>query len=179
MMSDFTPQEEEQLHRFSTRVTCWLLGGLSLLCLSQVLYVVESDQQALVFQNGHLSEIKKQPGLYLKWPLIERVEKLPIVIHYSVSLPSFTIQGSNIRPLSLDITLSLEDATAYWLQVNDSPEFLSFHSKRALQQFLSHPDKASAIEDLPLHFQAVLQDRLDAMGLGLSVLTVEISSYLN
>ncbi|MEW5893007.1 MAG: protease modulator HflC [Pseudomonadota bacterium] len=48
-----------------------VLGALLLLALS--LYTVDQRQAAMVFQLGEIVDIKKEPGLYLKLPLVQNV----------------------------------------------------------------------------------------------------------
>lgn len=48
-----------------------ILGGLLLLSLS--IYTVDQRQAAMVFQLGEIVDIKKDPGLYLKVPLVQNI----------------------------------------------------------------------------------------------------------
>ena len=44
---------------------------LMLLALS--VFVVDQRQNAIVFKFGEIISVKKQPGLYFKWPVIENI----------------------------------------------------------------------------------------------------------
>ncbi|MCS6786659.1 MAG: protease modulator HflC [Thiobacillaceae bacterium] len=52
----------------------WVVGALVLLILASLsLYTVDQRQAALVFQLGEIVAVRKEPGLYVKVPLLQTV----------------------------------------------------------------------------------------------------------
>ena len=55
-------------------ITNILIGVVTvLIMLSLSLYVVDQRQTAIVFQLGEMVEVKTEPGLYFKFPLMQNV----------------------------------------------------------------------------------------------------------
>jgi len=53
--------------------TIVVIAAVILLVLSLTVFVVDQRQSAIVFRFGEIVSVKKQPGLYFKWPVIENV----------------------------------------------------------------------------------------------------------
>lgn len=50
------------------------LGMMLLVVASQALFTVDQRRQAIVFQWGEIKDVIKEPGLYVRWPLIQNVQ---------------------------------------------------------------------------------------------------------
>ena len=58
----------------SNRLSGFLGGVLVLLVLTSVsVFTVDQRENAIIFQLGEVKEVIKDPGLHLKWPLIQNV----------------------------------------------------------------------------------------------------------
>jgi len=56
-----------------SHLTVVVIVGVVLLVLALGIFVVDQRQNAIVFRFGEIVSVKKQPGLYFKWPALENV----------------------------------------------------------------------------------------------------------
>lgn len=86
-----------------------VLAGVAVLALSSV-YIVDEREKALVLQFGQVKQVKEQPGLGFKIPLIQQVDR------YDARVLGLATQPLEVTPL--DDRRLVVDAFARWRIVN-------------------------------------------------------------
>jgi membrane protease subunit HflC len=98
-----------------------VLAVLVLLALltSGTLFTVDQRQNAIVFQLGEVREVVKEPGLHLKWPLLQNVRLFDMrILTFDDAEPlRFLTQGN--RPVLVDsfVKWRITDVRQYYISV--------------------------------------------------------------
>ncbi len=96
-----------------------LIGGALLLALivaSSTLFVVDQRQVAVIYQFGEIKEVIPQPGLHVKWPIVQTVNFLDRRIQ--------TLDSPESRPI---FTAEKKSLVIDWLvkwRINDARQFI-------------------------------------------------------
>lgn len=98
----------------------FLVGGIVVLIIvSMSLFVVDQRQTAIVLQLGELVSVKKDPGLYWKWPLVQNVRYFDsrILTMDSVEPERFiTAEKKNVMVDSF-VKWKIDDVKQYYISV--------------------------------------------------------------
>lgn len=98
----------------------FLVGGIVVLIIvSMSLFVVDQRQTAIVLQLGELVSVKKDPGLYWKWPLVQNVRYFDsrILTMDSVEPERFiTAEKKNVMVDSF-VKWKIDDVKQYFISV--------------------------------------------------------------
>jgi membrane protease subunit HflC len=90
-----------------------------ILLVSGTLFTVEQRQNAIVFQLGEVREIVKEPGLHMKWPLLQNVRLFDMrILTFDDAEPlRFLTQGN--RPVLVDsfVKWRISDVRLYYVSV--------------------------------------------------------------
>jgi membrane protease subunit HflC len=90
-----------------------------ILLVSGTLFTVEQRQNAIVFQLGEVREIVKEPGLHVKWPLLQNVRLFDMrILTFDDAEPlRFLTQGN--RPVLVDsfVKWRITDVRQYYVSV--------------------------------------------------------------
>jgi membrane protease subunit HflC len=90
-----------------------------ILLVSGTLFTVEQRQNAIVFQLGEVREIVKEPGLHMKWPLLQNVRLFDMrILTFDDAEPlRFLTQGN--RPVLVDsfVKWRITDVRQYYVSV--------------------------------------------------------------
>ena len=72
------------------------------LVVSSTLFTVDQRQNAIVFQLGEVKEVLTEPGLHVKWPMLQNVQHFDMrILTYDDAEPlRFLTQGN--RPVLVD-----------------------------------------------------------------------------
>src|SRR5258706_13118786 len=103
-----------------------VLAALVVIALltSGTLFTVDQRQNAIVFQLGEVREIVKEPGLHLKWPLLQNVRLFDMrILTFDDAEPlRFLTQGN--RPVLVDsfVKWRIADVRQYYISVPGGDE---------------------------------------------------------
>lgn len=103
------------------RITSILTGLIIVLVLvgSQVIYIVDERQQALLFQLGEVIDVKTEPGLYFKIPIAQNVryfEKRILTMDSEEPERFITSEKKNVL-VDLFVKWRIVDLTQYFISV--------------------------------------------------------------
>ena len=89
------------------------------LLLSGMFFIVGQRQNAIVFQLGEVKKVVTEPGLHLKWPLLQNVRHFDMrILTYDDAEPlRFLTQGN--RPVLVDsfVKWKIQDVRQYYVSV--------------------------------------------------------------
>src|SRR3954469_4452161 len=105
------------------------------LLASSTLYTVDQRQNAIVFQLGEVREVVKEPGLHLKWPLLQNVRLFDMrILTFDDAEPlRFLTQGN--RPVLVDsfVKWRITDVRQYYISVQGD----EFRAQTRIKQTVS------------------------------------------
>ena len=89
------------------------------LVVSSTLFTVDQRQNAIVFQLGEVKEVLTEPGLHVKWPMLQNVQHFDMrILTYDDAEPlRFLTQGN--RPVLVDsfVKWRINDVRQYYVSV--------------------------------------------------------------
>jgi membrane protease subunit HflC len=89
------------------------------LVVSSTLFTVDQRQNAIVFQLGEVKEVVREPGLHVKWPMLQNVRHFDMrILTYDDAEPlRFLTQGN--RPVLVDsfVKWRINDVRQYYISV--------------------------------------------------------------
>ncbi|MGB7990749.1 MAG: protease modulator HflC [Candidatus Methylophosphatis roskildensis] len=97
------------------------LGLTTLIVASMSLFTVDQRQVAMVFQLGEIKEVVSEPGLHVKWPLIQNVrvfDKRILTFESPEPERFLTSEKKNVLVDSF-VKWRIIDVTQYYLSVGD------------------------------------------------------------
>jgi membrane protease subunit HflC len=97
-----------------------LISALILLVLASLsLYTVKQTEHALVFQLGEVIDVKTQPGLYAKIPLVQNVRFFDVRIRTMDSGESEKFQTLGNKPVLVDsfVKWKIDDVKKFYVSV--------------------------------------------------------------
>jgi membrane protease subunit HflC len=105
------------------------------LLVSGTLFTVDQRQNAIVFQLGEVKEVVKEPGLHVKWPLLQNVRHFDMrILTYDDAEPlRFLTQGN--RPVLVDsfVKWRVNDVRQYYVSVQGD----EFRAQTRIRQTVS------------------------------------------
>ena len=105
------------------------------LLTSGTLFTVDQRQHAIVFQLGEVREVVKEPGLHLKWPLLQNVRLFDMrILTFDDAEPlRFLTQGT--RPVLVDsfVKWRVADVKQYYVSVQGD----EFRAQTRIKQTVS------------------------------------------
>ena len=105
------------------------------LLLSGMFFIVGQRQNAIVFQLGEVKKVVTEPGLHLKWPLLQNVRHFDMrILTYDDAEPlRFLTQGN--RPVLVDsfVKWKIQDVRQYYVSVQGD----EFRAQTRIRQTVS------------------------------------------
>jgi membrane protease subunit HflC len=105
------------------------------LLVSGTLFTVDQRQNAIVFQLGEVKEVVREPGLHIKWPLLQNVRHFDMrILTYDDAEPlRFLTQGN--RPVLVDsfVKWRINDVRQYYVSVQGD----EFRAQTRIRQTVS------------------------------------------
>lgn len=141
-------------------------------------YRVEQAQQAVVLRFGEYHEIKTA-GLRWNFPMVDQVFKVDVTKVYSKPMRATMLtEDQNIVDVDLNVQYRINDAKAYFLNVNNPEMALSHSIESALRHVVggSRMDKVitEGREAIAIEVEQRLQEYLERYRTGLIVAKVNI-----
>jgi membrane protease subunit HflC len=120
-----------------TRVLGPVLAALVLLAVlgASTLFTVDQRQHAIVFQLGEVKEVVTQPGLHVKWPLIQNVRQFDMRIQTFDDAEPLRFITSEKKPVLVDsfVKWRIVDVKQYYVSVQGD----EFRAATRLKQTIS------------------------------------------